>query len=122
MKHTLITAALALGGALTCVAAHADDVYWRVGVSAPIDGYGRVHTVVGNVPPAPVVVAPAPVVVQSYGRPVVYYPPAPSYVVPAWGHRHEWWEHHERWEHRRWDRGDRDEHRWHRDDDDRDRR
>ena len=103
MKHNLITAALALGGALTSFAAQAGNVYWSVGVSAPLDGYGGVQTVVGNVPPAPVVVQPAPVVV-----PVGYYPSAPRYVVPAWGYRHERWERHEAWEHRGWYHGDGD--------------
>ena len=114
MKHNLITAALALGGALTSFAAQAGNVYWSVGVSAPLDGYGGVQTVVGNVPPAPVVVQPAPVVV-----PVGYYPSAPRYVVPAWGYRHERWERHEAWEHRGWYHGDGDRGRGHHDRDDR---
>ncbi|TAL15441.1 MAG: hypothetical protein EPO01_18205 [Aquabacterium sp.] len=105
----LLAAGVAALGLLAAGSAMADNVYWSVGVSAPIDG-GRVRTHVGNVPPAaPVVVAPAPVVYApppppAYGYPVAYptaYYGAPRvvYAPPpvvygrgfGWHHRHDDW-------------------------------
>lgn len=108
---TLAAAGLLLAGAFTAGAAQARDVYWSVGIQAPVAGVG-VGTVVSNVPqrsyppaygyvaapvypayggypvyhPAPVVYAPAPVVrYRSAPRYVVVPPHAPR----GWhGHRH----------------------------------
>jgi len=81
-------AALALAGVLAGTAAHAGtNVYWSVGIQAPIHPGVTIGTVVSNLPapvyvPAPVyapapVVVPAPVIVPA---PVVYAPPV--YVAP----------------------------------------
>jgi hypothetical protein len=83
-------AAVAVAGALAAPAAHAGtNVYWSVGINAPIHPGVTVGTVVSNVPapvyvpqpvyaPAPVVVYPAPVVYA----PPVYVAPRPVYVQP----------------------------------------
>jgi hypothetical protein len=70
--------ALTLGAsALLAPAAHADRVYWSLGIGGP-----GVAANFGNVYP----VAPPPVYVQPpayYGPPPVYYaPPAPVYYAP----------------------------------------
>jgi hypothetical protein len=91
MRKTLILTALAATAALAALPARAGDVYWSVGISAPIGYSGSVGTVVGNAPvyaPAPVYVAPAPVYyapppVYYAPPPSVYYAPAPVYVRPA---------------------------------------
>lgn len=110
-SKTLTSALLVLAGALGAGAAQARDVYWSVGIQAPVAGVG-VGTVVSNVPqygyhaappayvqvpaypvyqPAPVVYAPVPVV--RY-RPL----PPPRYVVVPQGHGHR--HHHHRHGHR----------------------
>jgi hypothetical protein len=123
---TMTRSLLAAGAVAVSAAAQAHGVYWAVNVDAPAMGYGRVATVVSNVPggvyvqppavyaPAPVVYAPQPVIVQRpvcYGAAPVYMPPV-QYVEP----RGAWWWHHRyegdredwdgdrwgrRWEHRR---------------------
>ena len=100
----LLAAGAAVLGLLAAGSAMADNVYWSVGVSAPIDG-GRVRTHVGNVPPAaPVVVAPVPVYAPppppAYVYPTAYYDAAPRvvYAPPpvvygrgyGWRHDHGW--------------------------------
>lgn len=106
----LLAAGVAALGLLAAGSAMADNVYWSVGISAPIDG-GRVRTHVGNVPPAaPVVVAPAPVVYApppppAYGYPVAYYDaprvvyaPPPVVYGRGYGYGRGW--HRDDW--RRW--------------------
>lgn len=113
-------------------AAHADNVYWQVGVDAPIDVGGRVSTRVGNYPGRTVVVAPAPAVIVAqpqpvyveaprrwrepeycpprvvYGQPVVYTRPVvyprPVVVVPRGHGRHHHHHHRDRWGDDDWDR------------------
>jgi hypothetical protein len=73
-KSILLTATLALAAGLTAASAQARDVYWSVGINAPIQPGVSVGTVISNAPgylPAPVV----------YAEPV--YVPAPVYVRPA---------------------------------------
>lgn len=121
--HWSRTSALARGLALSALAAgawalsagvtqaHANDVYWSVGIQQPGVSVG-----VSNAPP--------PVVVHTYPgvrhRPVVVYPsypyvrpvvvaPQPVYVQsrgygPRWNDRHD--RHHHQW-HKRHDRHDR---------------
>lgn len=135
MRHLLTAAGLAAMAALSCVPAHADNVFWSVAVDAPTGDHGHVSTQVGNMPPqpvfvqqVPVVVAAAPVVqaVPEYEEhphcrervPVVYYP-QPRYIVPAvyygqgHGHREKGWHHEHGWYgHDGWRDGERHEH-WH---------
>lgn len=81
MKKTLIATFAAAASVLAAGAAHAGNVYWSVGISAPAVG-----TVISNAPvyaPAPVVVAPPPVVYAPapvYAPPPVVYRPAPRVV------------------------------------------
>lgn len=124
--------ALVLAGALTSGAAQARDVYWSVDVDAPVMVGGNVHTEFSNAPrvryvqPQPVIVAPAPVVIEQPApvymerrwcppravyvpaRPVVAYPVYPG--GDRWYRHHDWrhdgvrgwgdgWGRHERWEH-----------------------
>lgn len=98
MSKTPFIAAAALVAGLACGSAQARDVYWSVGINAPLNGVGQVGTVVGNYPGPAVVYQPAyqPVYQPVYRpAPVVYYP-APAVVYPAYGYRH----------HPRWDRRD----------------
>jgi hypothetical protein len=106
MRKTVIAALASLAALLGSGAAHAGNVYWSIGISAPPIG-----TVISNGPvygPAPVYYEPAPV---YYEPAPVYLPPpavyrpvprvvyAPSVVVGrpvpvvygAWGHRHGAW-------------------------------
>jgi hypothetical protein len=83
-KSALVASALVLAAA----GAQARDVYWSVGINAPLQAGVSVGTVISNGPvyqaapvyyqPAPVYYQPAPVV---YAEPV--YVPAPVYVRAA---------------------------------------
>lgn len=80
MSKSLFAAVAAAASLLAAGAAHAGNVYWSVGISAPAVG-----TVISNAPPvvvapAPVVYAPPPVV---YAPPPVVYEPAPVVVRPV---------------------------------------
>lgn len=81
-RRALLAALAALGGSLGAGSALADDVYWSVGIEAPIAGGGGVRTRIGNTPPAPRVVS-APVIVT----------PAPVVVAHAPGGGHGWKHH-----------------------------
>ncbi len=113
MKKVLM-ATLAAVATLAGGAAHADKVYWSVGVNAP-----NVGTVITNaprvyLPPPPAVYVPPPVVYQPPPPAVVYQPqpyytPAPPvvyrrvvpvYEEPRWRHHHH---HHRDWDDRGWD-------------------
>ncbi len=84
-KSALIAAALVLAAA----GAQARDVYWSVGINAPLQPGVSIGTVISNAPayrPAPVYYAPAPVYYPA--APVlyaeeVYYRPAPVLLRPA---------------------------------------
>lgn len=113
MKKVLM-AVLAAVASLAAGAAHADRVYWSVGVNAP-----NVGTVISNtprgvyLPPPPVVYAPPPVVyapppqVVYEPQPSYYYRPAPQVVYQpppiviegdrGWRHRHRHHHHHRHW-------------------------
>ncbi len=117
---------LAAAGLAMSNTAHArGDVYWSVGVDAPVMVGGNVHTEFSNAPqvryvqPQPVIVAPAPVVIQQpqpvyvqrpWCPPRVVYAPQPVVVVDrypqygggGWRFPHGGWRH-ERWEHERHD-------------------
>ena len=82
-----VLAAVAIAGTLAAgVAAARDNVYWSVGIHAPLDPYGAsIGTTISNarpvyVAPAPVYYAPPPVYVAP---PPVVYRPAPVYYAPA---------------------------------------
>ncbi len=94
MKRLIALALTAGAGLLSSGVAVAGDVYWSVGISAPVVG-----AVVSNAPPPRHGYYPAPV----YGPPVVYAPPVyvapqPIYYAPVVVHK----PHHHR--HRGWDR------------------
>ena len=77
VKSTLVAATLVLAAA----GAQARDVFWSIGINAPLQPGVSLGTVISNAPgyqPAPVYYQPAPVV---YAEPV--YMPAPVYVRPA---------------------------------------
>jgi hypothetical protein len=106
MKHLVRTLLACAGLAAALPAAQAGgNVYWSVGIDAPV-GVTAVSTRIGNLPPPPpVVYAPAPVIVQP--APVVYAPPVvlqpapvvayPRYVVLPPGHRKHGWKHCQRY-------------------------
>lgn len=118
MNRRVLFASLAVAAtALAAAPAHADKVYWSIGISSP-----GVSTTVSNArpivhyapppvvyyPPAPVVVHP-PVVYQA--PPVVYHPPRVVYHQPApvvvYPHPHGHWKErkHGRRNHRKgWER------------------
>jgi hypothetical protein len=109
----LFVAALAIVGALAAGVAQArSDVYWSIGINAPIDHGVTLGTVISNGPryqPAPVYYAPRPI---YYAPAPVYYDARPVYVQPRhvyvepWhGHRHGRQHHrrHDRWEGRHGD-------------------
>lgn len=91
-KSALIAATLVVAAA----GAQARDVYWSVGINAPLQPGVTIGTVISNAPayrpapvyyePAPVYYAPAPAYYPSapvaYAEPV-YYRPAPVFVRPA---------------------------------------
>jgi hypothetical protein len=103
-------AGLVAMAALFSGAAHADKIYWSLGINAPAVG-----TVISNAPPVymaapPVVYAPQPQVIYQRPRPiyivppqVVYQPPVVVYGQGGWGgsyhHRHRGRDHHrgEQW-------------------------
>jgi hypothetical protein len=76
-KSALVAGALVL----TAAGAHAGNVYWSVGINAPLQPGVSIGTVISNAPAYPA----APVYYQS--APVVYaepvYVPAPVYASPA---------------------------------------
>ncbi|MBT9502463.1 MAG: hypothetical protein IV092_14565 [Burkholderiaceae bacterium] len=116
MSKTPFIAAAVLAAGLACGSAQARDVYWSVGINAPLNGVGHVGTVVGNYPGQAVVYQPAyqPVyqpVYQYRPAPVVYYP-APV-VYPAYGHGHRHHPHWDRRDHRRSEWRDNKPHRHH---------
>lgn len=76
--RTVVLSTLALAGTLAAGAARASDVYWSIGLNAPIHHSGvSIGTVISNGPgyhggyyrPAPI----------YYSAPPVYYAPAPVY-------------------------------------------
>ena len=85
MKRThriALASALLAGGLAAAGSAAARDVYWSIGIQAPIHPAGSIGTVVSNAPvwaPAPVWVVDAPVYVAP---PPVVYVPRPVYVAP----------------------------------------
>ena len=114
-------AGLVAMAALFSGAAHADKIYWSVGINAPAVG-----TVISNAPPVyvalpPVVYAPPPQVIYQRPRPiyiappqVVYQPPVVVYGQGGWGgyqHRHHG-HHYRRGEQWGGDRDDRSEYRY----------
>ncbi len=50
MSKTPFIAAAVLAAGLACGSAQARDVYWSVGINAPLQGVGQIGTVVGNYP------------------------------------------------------------------------
>ena len=87
---TRIAKSLLVAGSLAAGAAHAgSNVYWSVGINAPLEYGGSIGTVFSNGPgyaPAPVYVQPAPVYVAPapvYVPAPVYMQPRPVYVAPA---------------------------------------
>jgi hypothetical protein len=84
MNKSLIAAVATAASLLSAGAAHAGNVYWSIGISAP-----PVGTVISNAPyygPAPVVYAPPPVVYAPapvYAPPPVVYRPVPRVVYQA---------------------------------------
>ena len=112
-RRSLVLAALVATPALFALPAHARDVQWSVGISAPIGYGGAVNTVVSSGPvyvpapvyytSAPVMVVPAPRVIVAppvYLSPVpVVYEPGPVWV-PAYGGR---WHHHHHHHHHDYD-------------------
>lgn len=74
MKTKLVFTAAVL--AMAAAGAQARDIYWSIGINAPIQPGVTVGTVISNAPayrPAPVYYEPAP----------AYYEPAPAYYEPA---------------------------------------
>ncbi len=126
MKKSMLIAAALLASGLAWTPAQAGDVYWSLGINAPLDGVGSVGTVIGNYPRQPAVVVQAP---DYYGYPVyqpayqpvyrappvVYYPAPARIVYPGYAQRRPHWGEREyrRFEERRYERRDehRDEHR-----------
>lgn len=75
-------AAVAIVAGLCAASAHASDVHWSVGINAPIGPGVSVGTVISNRHYAPVIVAPAPVLLPApvYVPPPVVYAPPPRVV------------------------------------------
>jgi hypothetical protein len=133
MKQVLARAAFAGASMLGAASANAGDVFWSIGIEAPIDPYGgSIGATISNAHPRPVY-RPAPVYVQPapiyYApAPVYYHRPAPIIVrpgpihhvhrPPVWSHsRHPHWRGHDSgWRDRNdWrghDRGWRDRNDW----------
>ena len=93
MKKLVVLMFACAAGLMSTGAAVASDVYWSIGISAPVVG-----AVVSNAPhrhygppayygPPAVVYQTAPVYVAP--RPI-YYAPAPVIVAPRHRHRHGW--------------------------------
>lgn len=74
MDKSMLIATVLLAGGLACNGAQAGDVYWSVGINAPLDGVGTIGTVIGNYPRQTAVIVPAPVYPAYPGYPVVYEP------------------------------------------------
>lgn len=100
MKKSMLIAATLLVSGLAWTGAQAADVYWSLGINAPLDGVGSVGTVIGNYPRQSGVVVQAP---DYYGYPayqpayrappVVYYPEPVRIVYPGYSqHRPHWGE------------------------------
>jgi hypothetical protein len=97
--RSMVAATFALGAALCGASAHASDVHWSIGISAPIYP-GAVNTVISNAPPqvyypAPVFVQPAPIYYRPaprviYGAPQAYYAPPPVVVHRLHEPRGDW--------------------------------
>lgn len=114
MDKRMLTAAVLLAGGLACSGAQAGEVYWSVGINAPLDGVGSIGTVIGNYPRHAALIASAPVYAAYPGYPVVY---RPAYQAPPLvfypqqvrvvhrhpGHPHRHWDERER-HHERFDR------------------
>ena len=118
----VVLACLVAWAALFTGAAHADRIYWSLGINAPALG-----TVISNAPPVyrappPVVYAPQPQVIYQRPQPiyiappqVVYQPPVVVYGQGSWGggyqYRHHGYDHYrgEQWG---GDREDRSEYRY----------
>jgi hypothetical protein len=86
MKRWLTGVVMAAGTSMFAAApAHAGgNVFWSIGIHAPLDPYGAtIGTTISNAPywhrPAPVYVQPAPIVVPPAP---VYYRPGPIVVKP----------------------------------------
>ncbi len=90
ISKKVVLASVLLAGVLGAAGARAaSNVYWSIGINAPIDAGIGLGTVISNAPPpryvpvyvqpAPVVYAPAPVYVQPR---LVYVQPRPVYVRP----------------------------------------
>ena len=84
-KSALIAATLVVAAA----GAQARDVYWSVGINAPLQPGVTIGTVISNAPayrPAPMYYEPAPVYYPAapvlYAEPI-YYRPAPVLLRPA---------------------------------------
>lgn len=120
-KPVLMIAVLALVGSLAAAGAHAREVYWSVGIQAPLHSGVTLGTVFSNAPvyrvppvyyeepvylPAPIVYLPPRVYEPEPAYPVYWQPPmyqprstyAPRRVVhaPAWvppGHAKRHWRH-----------------------------
>ncbi len=118
-KPVLMIAALALVGSLAAAGAQAREVYWSVGIQAPLHSGVTLGTVFSNVPvyraspvyyeepvylPAPIIYLPQRVYAPEPAYPVYWEPPmyqqrptyAPRRVVyaPAWvppGHAKRHW-------------------------------
>jgi len=115
-RTALIAATLVLAGA----GAQARDVYWSIGINAPLQPGVSVGTTISNAPvyqaapvyayypPAPVVYAepvylPAPVYVRP--APVVYLP-QPYYVPQRVVYAQGWSRGHRHWRNEQWQRGE----------------
>ncbi|URI10907.1 hypothetical protein MW290_18170 [Aquincola tertiaricarbonis] len=80
LRKTLSAVTLLSAGVLAAGAAQARDVYWSVGINAPVAGVG-VGTVISNAPPARYYSPPP---ARYYAPPAVVYQPAPVVAVPAY--------------------------------------
>lgn len=138
-KNLVLSVSLAAAGLAMSGGAQArGDVYWSVGVDAPVMVGGNVHTEFSNAPqvryvqPQPVIVTQAPVVIQQpqpvyvqrpWCPPRVVYAPQPVVVMdryPQYGgggwrfQRDRWGDERREWRHERWEH-ERHEHHGHRD-------
>ena len=115
----MAAAVLLVGAAGVATRAHADNLYWSVGVGSPGVSVGITNGWPGPVyvqpapvyvQPAPVYLRPSPVFVQPVAVAPVYYQTVPVYQ-PGWappGHAHGWYKNRGHGHH-----GDRDEERGH---------
>lgn len=103
LRKTLAVTTLAVAGTLAAGAARASDVYWSIGLNAPIHPGVTLGTVISN----------GPGYYGGYGggyyRPApIYYAPAPVYYGPPAYYAYEPRDHYRRHDHRRYDRRYRD--------------